>query len=85
MKTQLELSDAARELALTLVGEKSALKVQKAVIDKFGSTGLDEDDYQPFFNEVVNIKQTRENLSQRFTITEQKRQREAQQAAAKKQ
>jgi hypothetical protein len=81
IKTQLELTDAARDLGLTLVDEKSDLQVTKAIIGGFDNLQLDEEDFQAFQNEVRNTRNTRINLKARLTFTQQRLDREA--AAAK--
>jgi hypothetical protein len=74
MKTQLELQDAALELAKTLQGEKSARKISEAINSTFVTFGLDDEDYQPFVNAVMASKQQRENFSNQPLVTERKKQ-----------
>lgn len=73
MKNQLELYKAARDLAESLIGENSARKISVTINEKFASLELDDEDYAPFQNHVMGIKQQYQVLSQQPTITEQKR------------
>ncbi len=73
MTTQLELQNAARELANQLHGETSARKINVAINEKFSGLGLDDEDYNAFTNAVLAIKGQNESFANQPLITEQKR------------
>lgn len=77
IKTNLELMDAARQLASTLTDEKSDLKITKSIIDAFDETGLDETDFNEFQNQVRNERNVRQNLKARPTTTQARLDKEA--------
>ena len=73
MITQFELHKAARELAESLMGEKSARKISEAVNAKFGELQLDDEDYDGFCQSTLGLKNQYENFNQQPTKTEAKR------------
>lgn len=63
MKNKHELSVAARELAESFLGETNQKKVKSAIIAKFDTLGLNDQDYPAFEQMVWQYKATAEGLT----------------------